>query len=106
MTAVTDLFKKTSKKLERVIKRDGRIVDFSQEKITQAILKALQATEAGDEKLAKKLSDQAIGRLNKKFKERTIPAIEEIQDIVEEVLMNNKLFAAARAYILYRAQHD
>jgi ribonucleoside-triphosphate reductase len=92
-------------KIEQVRKRDGRIVDFDQSKITQAIFKALKAVDLEDEKKAEKISDIAMETLNKKFHPRSIPAIEEIQDVVEESLIKDKQIKAAKAYILYREQH-
>jgi len=93
------------KKVTKICKRDGRIVDFDQEKITEAILKALEATDKGDKKRANKLSGKVANKLGKKFHERTIPAVEEVQDLVEEVLVDESLTATVRAYILYREQH-
>ena len=92
------------REIEKIQKRDGTIVDFDQEKITQAILKALTATNSGGRKLAKKLSDKVVFLLKKRFKEGEIPKVEEIQDIVEEVLILEGLVEAAKAYILYREQ--
>jgi ribonucleoside-triphosphate reductase len=91
-------------KFFQVQKRDGRIVDFDQSKITQAIFKALTATKKGGKRVAQKLSDQVIDLLNRRFKKGTIPQIEEIQDIVEEVLIINGYTETAKAYILYREQ--
>jgi anaerobic ribonucleoside-triphosphate reductase/intein/homing endonuclease len=92
-------------KISQIRKRDGRIVDFDQTKITMAIFRAMEAVGEKDEKKAKKLSDQVVKILNKKFHPRSIPAVEEIQDIVEEVLIRAKQIKAAKAYILYRDQH-
>ncbi len=91
-------------KITKVEKRDGSIVDFEQEKITKAILKALTATKQGDGKKSKKLSDKVVSFLNRRFKKDEIPKVEEIQDIVEEVLILEGLVETARAYILYREQ--
>lgn len=88
-------------------KRDGRIAEFDQKKIHDAISKAVEAV--GEEKKAdeiENLSDEVVKILNKKFHHRSIPAVEEIQDIVEEVLITNKWIKAAKAYILYRDQHS
>lgn len=92
-------------KINQVQKRDGRIVDFEQEKITKAIFKALTATKKGGKRIAKKLSDQVVALLKRRFKEKDIPKIEEIQDIVEEVFLINGYTETAKAYILYREQH-
>jgi len=92
-------------KITQIIKRDGRIVDFTQEKITVAIVKAMDAIGEKDEKKAAKLADQVVKNLNKKFHHRSIPAVEEVQDIVEEVLIKAKQIRVAKAYIIYRDQH-
>src|SRR5665811_108816 len=44
-------------------------------------------------------------RINKKFHKNSIPAVEEVQDIVEEVLMSNGHNKIAKDYIIYREQH-
>src|SRR3989339_11246 len=92
-------------KIIQIRKRDGRIVDFEQEKITKAIFKALQATETGTQEDAENISDIVMKRINEKFHERTIPAVEEIQDMVENCLIEQKFIQAAKAYIIYRDQH-
>lgn len=91
-------------KFLQVKKRDGRIVDFDQEKITEAVFKAFTATNAGGQKIAKRLSDRVVVLLNKRFKKNYTPTVEEIQDLVEEVLILNDFADTARAYILYREQ--
>jgi len=90
--------------ITKVRKRDGSIVEFNQQKITDAIFKALTATNQGDGELAKKLSDRVVLLLNRRFKKEEIPEIEQIQDIVEEVLILEGLVETAKAYILYREQ--
>ena len=57
-----------------------------------------------DKFLAQKLSDQVVEILNEKFHARSIPAVEEIQDLVEEILIKNRQIKTAKAYILYRDQ--
>lgn len=91
-------------KFIKIKKRDGRIADFSQEKITEAIFKAFTATNAGGQRVAKRLSDRVVVLLNKRFKKDYVPTVEEIQDLVEEVLILNDFADTARAYILYREQ--
>jgi ribonucleoside-diphosphate reductase alpha chain len=87
--------------ITKIEKRDGRIVEFDQSKITIAIGKALKAVGIDDEKLAKNLSDQVVKILEKAFKYK-IPGVENVQDVVENVLIKNGLADAAKAYILYR----
>ena len=85
-------------------KRDGRIVKFEQEKITQAIDKAITATGQGDGKKAEKLSDKVAALMKRRFKKTEVPTVEEIQDIVEEGLILEGYAETAKAYILYREQ--
>ncbi len=89
--------------IKQVKKRDDHLVSFDQEKITQALLKSLSASDTDGREMAEKLSDQVVETLNERFS-KDVPGVEDIQDIVEETLMKNKAFEAARAYILYRDQ--
>ncbi len=91
--------------ISKLIKRSGEIVDFDQSKIVKAIYKAAVSVGVDDHHLAKKLGDQVVMKINNKFHKNSIPAVEEIQDIVEEVLIENKLINVAKAYIIYRDQH-
>jgi anaerobic ribonucleoside-triphosphate reductase len=91
-------------KIEKVQKRDGSIVSFDQNRITEAIFKALTASGEGDGKKSKKLSNKVVQILNRRFKKGEIPHVEQIQDIVEEVLILEGLVKTAKAYILYREQ--
>jgi ribonucleoside-triphosphate reductase len=91
-------------KFPQIKKRDGRIADFDQEKITDAIFKALTATTKGGRRIAQKLSNKVVVFLNKRYKKDHVPAVEEIQDLVEEVLILGGYAETARAYILYREQ--
>ncbi len=93
-----------SNMITQIRKRSGEIVDFDQQKISSAIYKALKSVGQEDEAMAKKLSDEVVKQLQKKFHARSIPAVEEIQDLVEEVLISNRQIQTAKAYILYRDQ--
>ncbi|MEM5797906.1 MAG: ribonucleoside triphosphate reductase [Candidatus Aenigmatarchaeota archaeon] len=88
----------------QIKKRDGRIVPFDQERITEAIWKAAQAVGGKDKELAKRLSDQVVRTIEEKFGGVTIPTVEQVQDIVEKVLVENGHYKTAKAYILYREQ--
>ena len=90
--------------ITQIRKRSGEIVDFNQEKITSAIIKASESVGILDEELAHRLSDEVIQAVKDKFHFRSIPAVEEIQDIVEEVLIKNRCIKIAKSYILYRDQ--
>ncbi|GMX58543.1 MAG: ribonucleoside triphosphate reductase [Candidatus Microsyncoccus archaeolyticus] len=91
-------------KILKIKKRNGDIVDFSQEKITNAVFKAITATKQGNGKKTKKISDKIVQILNRRFKSGEIPNVEQIQDIVEEVLILEGEAIAAKAFILYREQ--
>lgn len=94
----------SKKKITKVKKRDGTIVDFEPSKIIDAIFKAITATGQGDGKRSNKLSDRVVKILNRRFKKDEIPQVEQIQDIVEEVLILEGLVETAKAFILYREQ--
>jgi anaerobic ribonucleoside-triphosphate reductase len=87
--------------IKTVQKLDGRIVPFESEKITFAVFKALRAIGEPNRNLAQKITDNVVLKLNTKT-----PTVEEIQDLVEFELFNLKEFKAAKAYIIYRKQHD
>ncbi|MEI7497829.1 MAG: ribonucleoside triphosphate reductase [Candidatus Falkowbacteria bacterium] len=91
--------------IQQLRKRSGDIVEFDQKKIAIAILKAMSAVDEADEAKAEKLSEEVVKVLNKNHHHRSIPAVEELQDIVEEVLISNRLIKTAKAYIIYRDQH-
>lgn len=84
-------------------KRDNSLVKFDKNKIAEAIRKAFVVVNRKEKTLPKKLADKVTIELNKKFFNR-VPSVEEIQDIVEDVLINNKMEDVAKAYILYRAR--
>lgn len=86
-------------------KRDGRLVAFQEEKLTEAIRKAGEATGEFDEKKAKELSKRVIDRALKEITKK-IPTVEQIQDIVENVLMDSKHKETAKSYILYREERN
>ena len=89
---------------EKIRKRDGRIVKFDPERITNAISKAGEATGEFGKDVAKKLTIKVLAIAQQVIKNR-IPTVEEIQDIVEEVLMASQYKKTAKAYIIYREQH-
>ena len=88
-------------RIAQIRKRDGRVVEFDPGKITDAILKAFTATKTGDGEVAKKLAEEVVEIVAKKFEGR-VPGVENVQDVVEEVLIKNGYAEVAKAYILYR----
>ncbi|RLG93082.1 ribonucleoside triphosphate reductase, partial [Candidatus Bathyarchaeota archaeon] len=91
--------------IEKIRKRDGRIVDFDKNKIVEAIWKAAQEVGGKDRKRAEELADQVVQLLEKQLKPGEIPTVEQVQDTVEKVLVENGHYKTAKAYILYRALH-
>ena len=91
--------------IKQVRKRDGQIQEFNKVKIADAIYKAAVACDGHDRDLADKLADEVEKILNDKFGSK-IPAVEQIQDTVEKVLIENRHAKVAKAYILYREKRN
>ena len=96
--------------LKKVVKRSGEIENYDRKKIEKAVGKAVLAVEkiANPEK-AERLTDAVEEQLRLLLAGRrahSIPAIEEIQDVVETVLIQSGEVEIAKAYILYRAKHE
>ena len=92
--------------MKYVRKRDGQLEKFDSNRITTAIWKAARAVGGKDKEQAKRLSDQVVEELKRRFGEEGVPTVEEIQDLVEKVLIENGHARTAKAYILYRKQHQ
>ncbi len=92
--------------IRHVQKRDGNVVDFEQQKITEAIWKAAQSVGGTDRATAEKIANQVTAVLEVFFKEDgPAPNVEQIQDLVEKILIENGHAKTAKAYIIYRAEH-
>jgi len=89
-------------KIEFVEKRDGRIVPFDKEKVTEAIFKAAQAVGGTDRSLAEGLAEKVVELLEQKFGSTKTPKVEDVQDAVEKVLIEEGHAKTAKAFILYR----
>ncbi len=96
--------------MQQVVKRDGKIVDFNSEKITNAIQKAAETTNEFNVHTARQLTRQVIDITRKMVEQKQgnlrAPSIEEIQDIVEYVLLSSDYKKTAKNYVLYREQHS
>jgi anaerobic ribonucleoside-triphosphate reductase len=92
--------------MKYVRKRDGKLEPFDQERITNAIWKAAKAVGGKDREQSKFISDEVMAELRSRFGEDGCPTVEEIQDIVEKQLIENGRAQTAKAYILYRKQHQ
>ncbi len=100
--------------IRNVVKRSGELETYDRAKIEAAIAKAMTAIGVPDASAdgrgkAANLTDKVeakIAHLMSGRHRNSIPAIEEIQDLVETVLIEANEVAAAKAYILYRAKHE
>ena len=94
--------------IEKMKKRDGRIVEFDPERIVIAIGKALKAAGTANDKVARNVARHVVDELVAKGYDAPdmIPDVDLIQDLVEHALITRGLPQAAKLYILYRASHD
>ncbi len=87
--------------IQTVVKRDGRIVGFNEEKITAAVRKAMLHTDKGeDSSLIRQITDRVS------FYGKEQMSVEEIQDMVEVELMKSPRKEVAKKYIAYRDQRS
>ena len=91
--------------LKTIIKRSGETVPFDASKIRGAIFKAnvRNATEKMSDKQLDQLTQAVVAELEKR---KGTPTVEQIQDVVEEKLIAADYAKTAKAYILYRAEHQ
>jgi ribonucleoside-triphosphate reductase len=101
--------------IRQVVKRSREVAPYDRVKIYNAILKAVRAVEgpedgetlyAGKAEHITRLTEEKIEALMTGRHPNSIPAIEEIQDLVETSLVEARETAVAKAYILYRARHE
>lgn len=89
-----------------VVKRDGKVVDFDVKKISAAITKAFQALQKNSHpSIINMLALQVTADFENKIKNDRI-SVEDIQDSAEKVLSDAGYADVAKAYILYRKQHE
>lgn len=94
--------KTVGKTTMKVVKRDGRVAEFDEEKIKKAIRKAMMKTEGGvDEVVIMKIVDNFK---NSKYTKDGSVEVDTIQDFIENELMKSKRKDVAKEYILYRAK--
>ncbi|MDR2741670.1 MAG: ribonucleoside triphosphate reductase [Treponema sp.] len=101
--------------IRQAVKRSGDVAPYDRSKIYNAVLKAFKAAgSAGDDEKSFPRKAEGVTRLTEEKIEElmagrhpnSIPAIEEIQDLVETSLVEARETAVAKAYILYRARHE
>lgn len=87
--------------VKSVIKRDGRIVEFDKKKIIDAVTKAMDVTDEGEDIVLAAEIAAAIAKISKESM-----SVEDIQDHVEMELMNSPRKEVAKKYIAYRNQRN
>lgn len=91
--------------LTGILKRDGRTVMFDISKIAAAIEKAFEACKSPKDKdTYMRLANQVVSILE--TEEESVPSVEHIQDLVEQVLITNGYVRIAKAFILYRGERS
>ena len=96
-------FSQIENSIIEVKKRDGRVLNFQKDKISNAIYKALVACGRPERSLADKLANRVMEKLiNQGYSASGPPSVEDVQDVVESTLIEEGLSEIAKAYILYR----
>jgi ribonucleoside-diphosphate reductase alpha chain len=89
--------------INEIRKRSGAMTAFNQNKISNAIFRALAATSKADRGLADQLASRVVQKLVEQgFTSSRTPSVEDIQDIVESTLIDSGNSDIAKAYIVYR----
>ena len=87
--------------IKKIIKRDGRVVDFDSNRIKDAIAKAFIAVELKDSEKAERITVEVVHLLGEKFREKA-PSVEDAQDFVVDVLRKEGYEKVAQEYQVYR----
>ena len=84
--------------IKKIIKRDGSIVKYDRSRISTAILKATASVGNPNPKLAGSIAEKVEAALISTYgtQNHNIPSVEDIQDVVESVLMENRHAGIAR----------
>jgi len=89
-----------------IVKRNGEVSGFDEERIRNAIKKAITATQSN---VAEEKIDEIVSEITDEISTRFVdffPNVENVQDIVEKHLVKNDLYNVAKAYIIYRAERS
>src|SRR5919197_1525713 len=106
MAGITEFNNSKENFITHITKRNRRVVEFAQSKISNAVYKALIATGKADYSLAERLANRVVHKMVQQgyssAEKAAIPSVEDVQDIVESILIEEGLSETAKAYILYR----
>lgn len=89
--------------MNKIIKRDGRVVKFDKNKIFNALYKAFASLDIENKDLVDNIVDEVINNIDKKYTDK-LPRVEDVQDEIEKVLIEHNEAEVAKSYILYRAE--
>ena len=89
-----------------VVKRDGREQEFDAGRIRRAISKAFEAVGRTDESMVEEAYSRTLEKVSSRFGREGKPHVEEIQDLVERTLVELNLYEVAKAYVVYRKEHE
>jgi len=92
--------------IRKIIKRDGNVDDFNPVRITNAIWEACSAVGEKDLDEVHTMTSDVIKTIENDLDYGEIPDVSDVQDTVEKVLMERGHYKTAKAYILYRQQHE
>jgi uridine kinase len=90
---------------KQIVKRSGRLVDFDQRRITNAIFKAALNLEGEDMERAQRVSDEVVAKIGRFYDDDDPPTVEDIQDLVIETLREMGHGSTAEAYSHHREEH-
>ncbi len=90
--------------IKKIVKRNGAVVEFSTQRVSNAIYRAAVSVGGRDRATADALAQQVVTLLEATTPSDYTPTVEEIQDLVEKVLIENGHAKVAKEYILYREQ--
>ncbi len=91
----------------QIYKRDGRLVNFDADKIKRAIGKAfIEVQGSVNEDVLVSIVNEVSAELEANFTNDRSPAVEDVQNLVEMILMKNDFYIVAKAYIIYRYEHS
>jgi len=91
--------------IEKIVKRDGRVVSFNRDKITFAVFQAAVSVGGRNREIAEKVTDNVILLMEQRESRKGYPTVEEVQDLVEKVLIERGHARTAKAFIVYRYEH-
>ena len=89
--------------MQKVRKRNGKVVDYDSHKIFNAIKKA--NNDSKDKRMNNSIIWGMVSQIEEKFEDVKAPSVESIQDEVENVLMKSNWEHTSKSYIIYRSEH-